>query len=122
MSGGDTLIVGNGTYTIQQSTRNVIPSGNAGPDGVPRTSDDVYTTIQAESDFGVTLDGSQFVSDYDCVLYLWGKSFVKLQGFRVKGNPRSATPICVTASDHVKLIKQTAPPAEGQTQTTSASG
>src|SRR4051794_33142077 len=51
MAGGDTLIIGNGTYAeaIQG-----MPDGSAG----------AYTTIRAANDWGVTIDGSGFPNDH----------------------------------------------------------
>ncbi|MEQ1907652.1 MAG: VCBS repeat-containing protein [Vicinamibacterales bacterium] len=103
MAGGDTLTVGNGTYT---STTNVnairyVPSGNAGPDGTPGTPDDVYTTVMAETDFGVLIDGRQWSVPDTIGLNIWGSSYIKIRGFKIF----SAFPGAVIASHHVKVIR-----------------
>ena len=103
MAGGDTLIVGNGTYT---STTNVnaikyVPSGNAGSDGTPGTADDVYTTVMAETDFGVLIDGRQWSVPYTVGIDVWSSSYIKVRGFRIF----SRIPALINSSHHVKIIR-----------------
>ena len=103
MAGGDTLIVGNGTYT---STTNVnairyVPSGNAGPDGTPGTADDVYTTVRAETDFGVLIDGRQWSVPYTSGILVYASSYIKIQGFRIFGK----SPGGIISSHHIKIIR-----------------
>lgn len=106
MAGGDTLIVGNGTYTEPDAIRDV-PSGNPGPDGVPRTADDVYTTIRAESDFGVLIDGSQWPDTYVFGIRFYDKQFIEVRGFRIytsQGHENSG-PMSLVASNHIKIVR-----------------
>ncbi|UXI66143.1 hypothetical protein [Tahibacter amnicola] len=106
MSGGDTLIVGNGTYTEPNAIRHV-PSGNSGPDGIPRTPDDVYTRVRAESDFGVLIDGSQWPDTYIFGLRLSGKHFIEVRGFRFYTSQahQNSGPMSLDSSTHIKIIR-----------------
>ncbi len=106
MLGGDTLVVGNGVYPEANAIRNV-PSGNAGPDGVPGTADDVYTTVMAETDFGVLIDGSGWPDTWVYGIRIENASYVKVQGFRVHGRQSNGTggPMTVLSSHHVKIIR-----------------
>ncbi|MEQ1727817.1 MAG: hypothetical protein ABL982_05505 [Vicinamibacterales bacterium] len=104
---GDTLIVANGTYTDVTPIR-FVPSGNAGVDGVPGTADDVYTTIKAATDFGAFIDGRAWTGSYLYGIRLEGKSYIKVQGFRVFTNPSNANqngPLFVASSHHIKIIR-----------------
>jgi hypothetical protein len=106
MVGGDTLVVGNGVYPEANAIRNV-PSGNAGPDGLPGTADDVYTTVRAETDFGVLIDGSGWPDTWVFGIRIENASYVKVQGFRVHGRQSNLTggPMTVLSSHHVKIIR-----------------
>jgi hypothetical protein len=106
MNGGDTLIVGDGTYTEANAIREV-PSGNSGPDGTPGTADDVYTTIRAETDFGVLIDGSAWPDSWIYGIRLENKSYITVRGFRVHGRQSNETggPLHVQGSHHIKLIR-----------------
>jgi hypothetical protein len=106
MVGGDTLVVGNGVYPEANAIRNV-PSGNAGPDGVPGTADDVYTTVMAEIDFGVLIDGSAWPDTWIYGVRIENASYVKVQGFRVHGRQSNTTggPMTVLSSHHVKIVR-----------------
>jgi hypothetical protein len=106
MVAGDTLIVANGVYTEVDAISNV-PSGNPGPDGAPRTADDVYTTVRAETDFGVLIDGSAWPNTWVYGIKLYDKRFIRIRGFKiyvhqglVQGGPMS-----LTASDHIKIVR-----------------
>jgi hypothetical protein len=105
MSGGDTLIIGNGTYTSGQLKN--VPNGNSGSDGVAGTADDIYTTIQAQSDFGVLIDGSAWANSYTHALDLYNNSYVKVRGFRIKMSQAHDTnlPVIVQESNHIKLVR-----------------
>jgi hypothetical protein len=94
MNSGDTLIVGNGIYT--QSTVDM-PSGTSGG----------YTTIQAENDFGVLIDGSGWADSFIYGIEVGNRSYVKVQGFRVKMSQTNLNngPVIVIASDHIKIIR-----------------
>jgi MYXO-CTERM domain-containing protein len=92
MAGGDTLVIGDGTYT--QSVTDM-PSGSAS----------AYTTVRAEHDWGVTIDGTGFPDDYQFGIEVSSKHHVVVRGIHVKMKPASTTnePITVAYSDHVKI-------------------
>jgi hypothetical protein len=94
LASGDTLIVGDGTYTEQITG---MPNGSAG----------AYTTIQAANDWGVLIDGSGFANTGLHGISLGDKSYVKVQGFRIKMSQTNANnePVSVYESDHIKLIR-----------------
>ncbi|MEQ1730602.1 MAG: hypothetical protein ABL982_19715, partial [Vicinamibacterales bacterium] len=107
MVAGDTLTVADGTYTAVTPIR-FVPSGNAGADGLPGTSDDVYTTVRAANDFGVFIDGRAWTTSFIYGIRLEGKSYVKVQGFRVYTNPSNAgqnAPLYIADSHHIKIVR-----------------
>jgi hypothetical protein len=106
MVAGDTLIVADGTYSEINPIYDAVPSGNAGPDGIPRTADDVYTTVRAANDFGVLIDGSAWTG-YAFGIRLREKQFIQVRGFRVhlsQGNENGA-PVSIENSNHIKIIR-----------------
>ena len=70
MSGGDTLIIGDGTYTEQIVQ---VPSGTA----------TAYTTVMAQDDWGVTIDASGFADNYMDGIRV-GNNYIVIRGFHVK--------------------------------------
>ena len=106
MASGDTLVVGDGTYAEANAIRGV-PSGHAGPDGLAGTADDVYTTVRAEHDFGVLIDGSAWADTWIYGIRIENRAFVKVQGFRVHARQDNVTggPMTVLSSHHVKIIR-----------------
>jgi hypothetical protein len=94
LSPGDTLVVGNGTYA-QPITD--MPSGTA----------DAYTVLQAEHDFGPLIDGSGWANEFTNGISVNGKSYVTVQGFRVRMSQTNLDnlPVQAAYSDHVKLIR-----------------
>jgi hypothetical protein len=94
LSGGSTLVVGDGVYAESITG---MPSGTAG----------AYTTIQAENDWGVLIDGSRFPDDFVNGITVNGKSYVKVQGFRVKMSQSAENnmPVQIAYSDHIKIIR-----------------
>src|ERR1039458_3690751 len=102
MHGGDTLIVGNGTYT--QEVRP--PASLSGSSGA-------YTTIQAENTKGATVDGSTVTPAYNSTLELdggngTGISYVQVIGMKFASGPNltgGQEPVLVYMSNHIKLIK-----------------
>jgi len=92
MSGGDTLIVGDGTYAESITD---MPSGSSA----------AYTTIRAANDWGVLIDGSGFPDNFRTGIGIHSKSYVAIRGFRVKMNQANENnePILVTESDHIKI-------------------
>ena len=91
MAGGDTLIIGDGTYTEQIVN---VPSGSAA----------AYTTVQAANDWGVTIDGSGFPNTFMDGIRV-SASYVAIRGFHVKMNQANDDNlgINVFTSDHVKI-------------------
>lgn len=77
MSPGDTLIVKNGIY--YQTLRNP-PSGTIAQ----------YTTIKAENDWRVIIDGST-LGPYDSPLRLDAKNYIQIEGLKFKGGKIDGT-------------------------------
>lgn len=92
MSSGDELIIGDGTYAESITG---MPSGNS----------KAYTTIRAEHDWGVLIDGSGFPNSYRFGINVTNKSYVTIRGLRVRMNQANTNnnPIIVTESHHIKL-------------------
>lgn len=91
MSGGDTLIVGNGSYTGSIAGSS-IPSGSAG----------AYTTVQAENTHGVVMTGNVTISN----------PYIVFRGFKINGN--GANPVVMlNATNHVKVMQVAAYGAAG---------
>lgn len=89
MSGGDTLIVGDGTYDEQITN---MPSGSV----------NAYTTIQAQNLHGATVTG---LSEFQSSISVAYKSYVKVDGFKANGNGLAGSVVIVYMSDHVKLTR-----------------
>jgi MYXO-CTERM domain-containing protein len=92
MAGGDTLVISDGVYAEQ--IRNP-PAGSAG----------AYTTVQAEHDWGVTIDGSGFPNNFMNGIHITTGSYIVIRGFHVKMNQANDTNegVIVTGVDHVKI-------------------
>ncbi len=92
MAGGDTLIIGDGTYAESITD---MPSGSAA----------AYTTIRAKNDWGVTIDGSNFPNTFKTGINIQAKHYVTIRGFHVKMNQANGNngPIGIPYSDHVKI-------------------
>jgi len=93
ISGGDTVIVRDGTYTGTANAVSGVPSGSSGS----------YTTIRAENDFGAILDGTG--SGWTNPVDLSGKSYIIFQGFRIRNSSSYEAGIYADNSDHIKLMK-----------------
>lgn len=89
MSGGDTLIVGDGTYNEQITD---MPSGSVG----------AYTTIQAQNLHGATVNG---LGEFEAAIEVSYKSYVKVEGFKANGNGLSSSVVMAYESDHIKFIR-----------------
>jgi hypothetical protein len=91
MAGGDTLIVGDGTYAEQIAKP---PSGTA----------NAYTIVKAAHDWGVTIDGSGFADNYQDGVRVTG-SYIVVRGFHVKMNQAKTTNLGVDliGCNHVKV-------------------
>ncbi len=94
MAGGDTLIIGDGTYTDRIDD---MPSGTAA----------AYTTIRAEHDWAVLIDGSAFPNTFKNGINVGAKHYVEVRGFRVRMNQATENnqPISVPYSDHIKIVR-----------------
>ena len=92
LAGGDTLIIGDGTYTESIT-------------GMPSGSASAYTTIRAANDWGVTIDGSGWADSYKNGINISSAHYVHVRGFHVKMNQATLTnePVAVPYSDHVKI-------------------
>lgn len=100
MSGGDTLIIGDGTYATSSNTMDeaggpttIIPSGSLG----------AYTTIKAENDFGVIIDGGGSRTP----LHLGVRSYIRFEGLLGvnANNPNSSGSFQLQGSDHIKVLR-----------------
>jgi hypothetical protein len=97
MSSGDTLIVKNGTYKDWLNPP-VNLSGTAG----------AYTTVQAETPWGVTVDGSTTTPQFKSTLYLYALSYFQVVGIKFASGPAltgGQEPVMVNDSNHIKLLK-----------------
>ncbi len=92
MAGGDTLVIGDGTYTESI-------------EGMPSGTEAAYTTIRAANDWGVLIDGSDFPDTFQFGIGVESKHHVAIRGIRVKMSQTAENnaPIVVVSSDHVKI-------------------
>jgi hypothetical protein len=114
MTGGDTLVIGDGTYSGADNVLNynyngcIIPSGSSG----------AYTTVMAEHDGSVVIDGS-VTSSYRVIDIMGNSSqIVDASGFSpdlngagilqqyitIQGVFAKPTGVRVSAADHIKMI------------------
>lgn len=104
MSGGDTLIIANGTYT---GVNNMLNNGSGWEwnSGLPNGSSGAYTTIKAETDFGVTIDGEGI--SLHIPLYIAGVSYIKIQGinFINSGGGTVGHNMGFQESHHIKVVR-----------------
>ena len=96
MSGGDTLIIADGTYTGTQN--NMCTDGGWDWTGIPDGSSGAYTTIKAANDFGVIIDGGGTLTG----LYPNGLSYAVIQGIIFQNGGSN---VYLTNCDHVKILK-----------------
>lgn len=90
MSGGDTLIVGDGTYN--QQIKNV-PDGSSG----------AYTIVKAENDNEVTVISPQV--DYQAALYLSYSEYIQVEGIKFDGNNYAEGAALVNNCNHIKILR-----------------
>ncbi len=98
MSGGDTLILKEGTYSGRDNImKRTIPSGTA----------DNYTIIKAENlNFNVLIDSRGFdQSDYPYPVLIDGGSYIQLEGLRFIGGVQGRVIRIQEGSHHVKVLK-----------------
>lgn len=118
MASGDTLIVGNGTYTNERIAG--MPNGTAG----------AYTIIKSENVGGAILDLSASTATWSgaSVIYFADSSYVEIDGFKAIGNPARtdadssgviATVTYTTGVHHIKLkrLSISGGPSSGNSQT-----
>ncbi|MFA5975840.1 MAG: fibronectin type III domain-containing protein [Elusimicrobiota bacterium] len=97
MAGGDTLIVKDGTYTNQTVISQY--DGERPPSG----SDGHYTTVQAETDGGVVVDGQGTSSPISMAGYPQSPMrYITIRGFVFR---RQATGASLFSIDHMKFIR-----------------
>ena len=91
MAGGDTLVIGDGTYAEQMGQ---VPSG----------AEAAYTTVMAANDWGVTIDGSGFADNYNDGIRVGG-NYIVIRGFHVMMNQANPTNqgINLPGPSHVKI-------------------
>ncbi|MBI4846008.1 MAG: fibronectin type III domain-containing protein [Candidatus Omnitrophica bacterium] len=102
MSSGDTLIIKDGIYSNNNDRIRGMPNGTSGN----------YTTIKAENDFGVILQGLSVgtgLASEQAAVNLYNKSWVTIEGLIIKDCQGSGiytlSAIQVTDSDHCRLRK-----------------
>ncbi len=102
MTGGDTLIIKNGTYIGDNNRIRGIPSGSLG----------AYTTIKAEYDFGVILQGlssGTSPNTEQAPINVVKKSYVAIEGLILKdvqgSNQYVLSGITIWDANHIKIRK-----------------
>lgn len=90
MSGGDTVVIGDGTYS---GTSNSVDSSTYPPYG----SSSAWTIIKAEHDGGVTFNGSSFILDYT--------SGNRAYYYQLEGLVWSNATFWVSFGHHVKVLR-----------------
>ena len=102
ISGGDTLIIGDGTYTGNNNRIRGIPSGSSGN----------YTTIKTENDFGVILSNlfsGTSSNQEQAPVSITRKSYIAIEGLVIKdaqgASVYALSGITVSDSDHIKIRK-----------------
>ncbi|MCK5321573.1 right-handed parallel beta-helix repeat-containing protein, partial [Candidatus Pacearchaeota archaeon] len=100
MSGGDTLIVKNGTYTGTANRIYNVPSGSASQ----------YTIVRAEEDWGVTLSATTGGA-YSSPVRIEDSSYIIIRGFKIKNSAESN--VWIDNSDHIKVIRCSSDGIEG---------
>lgn len=90
MQGGDTVIIGDGTYS---GTNNSVDSSNYPPYG----SSSTWTVIKAEYDGGVTFDGASFILDYT--------SGDRAYYYQIEGLVWANAAFWVSYGHHVKVLR-----------------
>ena len=94
MSGGDEVVVNDGTYTNAGTTNSIsgMPSGSSGN----------FTRIRARNPFAVTLD-NQGSGDYNSRLIELSGSYVEVDGFKVRQRNSTPEEAITLSGDHLKL-------------------
>lgn len=96
MSGGDTLIIGDGTYV--NDPINYVPSGSAG----------AWTTVRAENVGGVTIDQSTVTAEWEPEPISIGESdhHIQIDGFRAKASlMHSMNGAVYSAGSNIKFFR-----------------
>ena len=102
MNGGDTLIIKDGVYTSDNDRIRGVPSGTPGN----------YTTIRAENNFQVILEGltaGTALAPEESIVNLYQKSWVTIEGLILKDCTGSSIyaldAIMITECDHIQIKK-----------------
>jgi hypothetical protein len=90
MASGDVLVIGDGTYT---EAINGMPSGTSS----------AYTTIRAQNDWGVMIDGSGWANNYLTAINIIS-NYVKVQGFKTKMSQAATTNQSVSISGNYNKV------------------
>lgn len=93
MSGGDTLILKNGTY-IGTANRISPPSGSAGN----------YTIIKAENDWKAIIDGNGEYTTWDYPVSIVDKFYIQIEGIKITNGSVTAA-VFITSSHHIKVLR-----------------
>lgn len=95
MSGGDILVLKDGTYT-NSSQENAIapPSGSAAN----------YTIIKAENDWQAIIDGNGFTPYSTYPVTIFNKSYIQIEGIKIKDND-SDVGINIHNSRYIKILR-----------------
>ena len=97
MSGGDTLILKDGTYTNENNDNRLEPpSGTSGN----------YTIIKAENDYQATIDGSDIPEPYQGYpLRLKNKSYVQVEGLRFVDGATNSVIVIEEDAHYIKILR-----------------
>ena len=98
MAGGDTLIVGDGTYTGKENQIGHLPNGR----------EDQYTIIKAAHPFLAIMEGTGEDKYQDGHLLtpirLLKNSYIQIEGLKIKNSPTGGA-VLMVASHHIKLLR-----------------
>ena len=105
VNSGDTVIVGDGIYTDDNSDNQVVQfsrGGKAGSNGVDQFGHQLYdsttwVTFKSENKWGAVIDGENNKTGY-CFLLL-SPSFIQIEGFEIKGCGNAGVLSNVSASN-----------------------
>jgi len=116
MASGDTLVVGNGTYSGNANRINSSLNGTQIPSGTSSK----YTTVQADVDGYALIQASGGTAGYTVIAILGNnpidssgfspdesgnsQQYIVFRGFVVQGDNSGTNPIEISAANHIKLI------------------
>ena len=109
MIGGDTLIIADGTYDATykpDGTHDNLIDGN-----IPSGTSNQYTTIKAQNDYRVIIDGSNLAGSGSGTVRMSGLEYVQLIGIGSANTPASA--MSIEGSHHIKVMNCSVQDAAG---------